>query len=235
MEAVRPFWSYYGAKYRSALKYPAPIHDTIIEPFAGAAGYSLRYHDRYVVLVETYPLIAELWRYLIRVTAAEIRAIPLVNSVDDLPSWVPIGGRTLVGFLMNDANVSPRKTLSQGIRRHQAKGYDTGWCAARRNRVATQVDKIRHWTIIEGDYTKVPTHFRATWFVDPPYAGAPGRHYVHNLLDYSRLGEWCQALAGQVMVCENAGATWLPFVPFANFPRAISGKCSEEVLWYRQS
>lgn len=34
-------WTYYGTKKRIAKNYPAPIYDTIIEPFAGAAQYSL--------------------------------------------------------------------------------------------------------------------------------------------------------------------------------------------------
>jgi hypothetical protein len=32
---LRPFWRYYGGKWRAAPRYPAPRYDTIIEPFAG--------------------------------------------------------------------------------------------------------------------------------------------------------------------------------------------------------
>ena len=33
---LRPFFSYYGGKWRSAVKhYPAPEFDQIVEPFAG--------------------------------------------------------------------------------------------------------------------------------------------------------------------------------------------------------
>jgi hypothetical protein len=35
--SLRPFWRYYGGKWRAAPRYPRPTHDTIIEPFAGAA------------------------------------------------------------------------------------------------------------------------------------------------------------------------------------------------------
>lgn len=41
-KALKPFWRYYGGKYRAAPRYPVPLHRTIVEPFAGAAGYSLR-------------------------------------------------------------------------------------------------------------------------------------------------------------------------------------------------
>ena len=40
---LRPFFCYYGGKWRAAPKYPPPEHDTIVEPFAGAAGYATRY------------------------------------------------------------------------------------------------------------------------------------------------------------------------------------------------
>jgi len=34
-------FSYYGSKSKLAQHYPTPKYDTIVEPFAGAAGYSL--------------------------------------------------------------------------------------------------------------------------------------------------------------------------------------------------
>jgi len=33
---LKPFWQYYGGKWRAAPHYPKPRHDTIVEPFAGA-------------------------------------------------------------------------------------------------------------------------------------------------------------------------------------------------------
>lgn len=43
---LRPFFTYFGAKWRAAPHYPPPTHPTVIEPFAGAAGYALRHHTR---------------------------------------------------------------------------------------------------------------------------------------------------------------------------------------------
>lgn len=34
MIGLRPFWSYYGGKWRIAERYPRPAFDRIIEPFA---------------------------------------------------------------------------------------------------------------------------------------------------------------------------------------------------------
>lgn len=148
---LRPFWRYYGGKWRAAKSgaYPQPLYDTIIEPFAGAAGYSLVYGaDRPVILVEKYPTIAAIWRWLIGADPQEIRAIPEVDSVDDLPEWVPQAARWLIGFTMNSAASTPRKTLSAGRRMLRAKHRQfEGWTAAMRERVAEQVPFIRTWRV----------------------------------------------------------------------------------------
>lgn len=233
MASLKPFWRYYGGKWRAAPHYPAPRHDTIIEPFAGAAGYSLRYPDRKIILVEKYPTIAEMWRWLIAVKPIEVRAIPAVDDVHDLPGWVPQGARSLVGFSMGIADHQPRRTLSAGRRALRAKQRQCeGWTVALRDRVAVQVEHIRHWTIIEGDYLQAPWQ-EATWFVDPPYCGKAGRHYVHHRVDYEQLGEVCRThLPGQKIVCENEGANWLPFRPFMTFTRGLNKPTgSREVLW----
>jgi hypothetical protein len=48
-----------------------------VEPFAGSAAYATLHHDRDVILVEIDPAVAELWRYLVRAKASEIRRLPL--------------------------------------------------------------------------------------------------------------------------------------------------------------
>lgn len=214
MAGLHPFIRYYGGKWRAAPRYPKPIHDTIVEPFAGGAGYSLRYFERRVVLVEKYPVLAEMWRYLITAPPSEIRSIPCVDSVHDLPAWVPAGGRTLVGFAMNAATTRPCVNLSSGRRKLRASGgISEGWSSLHRERVSSQAEKIRHWRIIEGEYTSAP-NAQATWFIDPPYQGKAGRHYVHNSLVYEECANWCLSRQGQVIVCEADGASWLPFSPF---------------------
>lgn len=231
MTGLKPFWRYYGGKWRAAPRYPAPTHDAIIEPFAGAAGYALRYPDRKVLLVDKYPVVAEIWRWLIRESSVSIRAIPLVESVDDLPGWVPQGGRFLVGFTMNSATTSPRRTLSAGQKKLRDLGrVFEGWSEAMRERVAQQVEHIRHWEIHEGNYWNVGGG-PATWFVDPPYSNKAGSYYVHSDVNYAHLAEWCRGLAGQVIVCENEGATWLPFRPFVTLKAGVNGRGSKEVIW----
>lgn len=230
---LKPFWRYYGGKFRAAPKYPEPDHKTIIEPFAGAAGYSMRYPDRNVILVEKYPIIAEMWRYLIAVSPDEVRLIPEVEHVDDLPSWVPFGARYLIGFCMNDATTSPCKQLSAGKKKLREMGRRfEGWCSARRERVASQVEQIKHWRIIEGDYTSAP-EVEATWFIDPPYTEA-GHYYVHSTIDYASLANWCRSRAGQVIVCEAGGANWLPFQVLGEC-KSMRKRYSTEVVWTNYS
>lgn len=233
MTSLCPFWRYFGGKWRAAPRYPKPRYDTIIEPFAGAAGYSLRYPDRQVILVERYHVVAEIWRWLISATPDDVMAIPIVESTDDLPGDVPDGARWLVGFNLNSATTSPCRTLSAGRRKLAALGrrYE-GWTAAKRDQVAGQVNAIKHWQVIEGDYWNTPAKV-ATYFVDPPYEKA-GVHYKHSNIDYENVALWCRWWPGQVIVCEAAGATWLPFVPFADiksFGAAGRKQTSTEVIW----
>ena len=234
MTGLRPFWRYYGAKWRIAPRYPAPRHRTIIEPFAGAAGYSLRYPDRDVILVEKYHVIAEIWRWLISATPDEVRAIPTVDAVADLPAWVPEAARLLVGFTMSSGVASPRERRHHGFKA-VPHAHIYGWTMGMRERVASQVAMIKHWRVVEGDYTSAPD-VEATWFIDSPYCGRPGSHYVHGSsgLDYSALARWCRARRGQTIVCEAAGADWLPFAPFGEV-RGMSGSPSREAIWWQDS
>ncbi len=206
--------------------YPQPKHGTLIEPFAGSAGYALRYPDHKVILVEKYDVIAEIWRFLTHASSAEILAIPIVEHVDDLPSGIPAGARNLVRFCFGAALAMPINKTSAGVRENRKwTDKNAGWSLGQRTRIARQVERIRHWQIIEGDYSLAPIRDDATYFIDPPYNNIAGRKYKaapkgsQDDLDlwYANLGQWCQSLPGQVIVCENAGATWLPCDPSRSY------------------
>jgi len=234
--SLRPFFTFYGGKWRAAPKYPAPRHDTIIEPFAGSAGYSLRYPERRVILVERDPVIAATWRYLLRVSPEEILALPdleVGQTVDDLSAMLEV--KWLVGWWCGKGTASPGKSLT-------AWGRDTRyrsqfWGQDVRERIASQVGRIRHWTLIEGDYANAPD-MPATWFIDPPYQKA-GKHYRYGskTLDFAALGAWCRTRRGQVTVCENVGADWLPFRHFLDIKASEAkhgGKVSREAIWMNE-
>lgn len=230
---LKPFWRYFGGKYRSALMYPQPKYDTIIEPFAGAAGYSLRYNQRKIVLVEKYPIIAGIWKYLIKVSEEEILLIPETENIENLPSWVPQEARWLVGFNLNDGASSPRKVLSVGRKKLAKMGRKfEGWNEAKKNRIASQLHGIRHWRVIEGDFTKSPD-FKATWFIDPPYQVA-GKGYVYTINDrYEELSRWCLSRKGQIIVCESSGANWLPFDEIGKV-KSFKTKKHNEAIFIRE-
>lgn len=233
---MRPFFSYYGGKWRVALDYPKPQHRTLIEPFAGAAGYATRYPHLNVVLLDKDPRICALWDYLIHVSEKEILELPLIGldqNIHDFP--IPPEAKDLIGFWLNKGATSPGKQPSKWMRSQlRPNSY---WGKTIRERIAKQVGQIRHWQIQCESYEKAPD-LRATWFIDPPYQQA-GIYYKESAknLDFQLLGQWCQERKGQVMVCEQEGANWLPFVPFRSIKstEGTHGKHrSLEVLWTQE-
>lgn len=229
MSGIRPFFPYYGSKWMAARAYAPPLHRQIVEPFAGGAGYSLRYPDRDVILVERDPVVAAVWRWLLTVTPEYLQALPDVphgatlkdpafNGLSDVERW-------FIGYHLGAGEVRPRHQWSSWWANH-----NRGWSPARRRQLAGQLHRIRHWRIVEGDYTEAITCFSedATWFIDPPYQGKAGAKYRGERLDYLALAGWVTGLPGQVIVCEAAGATWLPFQPIW-CTRGVNGTSREAV------
>ena len=228
--SLRPFFGFYGGKWRDSIKhYPPPRYATIVEPFAGSAGYSTRYPSRDVILYELDPIISAVWEYLINVTAGEIMSIPDVppdGSVDDLR--VCEEAKYLVGFWLNRGASRPRRSPSSWMRQGIRPG--SFWGGRVRERIATQVDSIRHWQVFNEDYQEAGNQI-ATWFIDPPYQ-VGGSHYTERDIDFENLAEFCRSRRGQVIVCENGDADWLPFKPFAS-TKGLR-KNSSEVVWTNQ-
>lgn len=218
---LRPFFSYYGAKFNLAALYPRPQFGHIIEPFAGSACYSLRYSDRRVTLYELDDKVFGVWEYLISAKQSEISVLPIkVECVDDHPE-LPQEARWLIGFWLGRARQQPARNAGSWVKlygvgsRRQHSGI---WGLRARARIAAQVPHIKHWRVIHGDYRSSDSAAgAATWFIDPPYRGRAGTRYKHGstALDYGALSTWCQCRVGQVIVCEQSGADWLPFLPLA--------------------
>jgi hypothetical protein len=82
--------------------------------------------------------------------------------------------RNLVGFRINKGVSTPRKTPVAWMKLRP----NSCWGPAVSERIASQLDGIRHWEIHHGDYRIAPD-VEATWFIDPPYTEA-GRHYRHG-------------------------------------------------------
>lgn len=236
-----PMISYFGAKWRAAPKYPPPKYGTIVEPFAGGAGYSLRYADRDVILVEKEPRLAAMWKWLTSTTKDEIMDLPLeitdLREMDLRPE-----AKTLIGFWLRGSDSRPSVTPSPWMRQKIEgclKGNESRfWGVNVRSSIARRISEIAHWTIFHGSYELAPD-VKAAWFIDPPYQLA-GKRYPAGprSIDYQSLSHWCKAREGQVIVCENVGADWLPFDPFLSIQTSCqqaSKKWSAEAIWYRET
>lgn len=236
MTGLRPFFGYFGSKWQLAPRYPAPAQPTIVEPFAGAAGYSTRWPDRRVVLCDLDPVVAGLWQYLIRASEAEVLAIPDLpegGTVADM--GLPQEQAWLVGFWVNRGQVAPRNRPSRWMRDYRGMPrYDGNfWGPQVRERVARQLAAIRHWEAHCCDYRDCPVAGRATRFVDPPYQETGGRYtYGTDCLDHAELGRWCRRQEGLTIACEAEGADWLPFRPVGTMKtQSRNGKRRAEVAW----
>lgn len=87
---LAPYFRYYGAKSSTAWRYPAPQYDTVREPFAGTATYSLLYPHKKVVLYDKYPVVAGIWDYIIKASEREVMDLPdVVHHEDSTTSEFP--------------------------------------------------------------------------------------------------------------------------------------------------
>lgn len=240
-DAVRtgPVIPYFGSKWRLALRYPAPVYDTIIEPFAGGAGYALRYHDRKVILVEKSAALCAIWRFLIEASAKDVLSLPDVPLTGSLRQRhfeeLTLGERTLIGFWLAKGRAAPNTVPSPWVAEYPTRL----WGPEIRKRLSEFPARVKHSRVINGDYTKAP-NIRATYFVDATYFST-GQGYQHGSrgIDFWRLAQWCMARQGQVIVCENSDANWLPF-KLLGFVNGVGGskgskKQSREAFYVRRS
>lgn len=230
LNTLKPFFCFYGGKWRAAPFYPKPNYDCIIEPFAGAAGYATRYHDRQVILYDTDPVIAGLWEYLSKVRPTDIMSLPIgISHIDEVNCCQE--AKWLIGFWLNKGMVSPCLTPSKWMR--AGAHLNSFWGEAIRYRIASQVNHIRHWKVFNKPYNSAEKK-EATWFIDPPYNNKAGMVYRKKFHDYEGLSVWCKSRLGQTIVCENEGARWLDFQPFKEIKstEGSRGKSkSKEVIW----
>lgn len=223
---MRPFFPYYGSKWNIARHYPAPANVPVIEPFAGAAGYSTFYGCDKVKMFDVDPIISGVWDYLIQVTAEEVMRLPdLPNAGDCVDDFdLPQEAKWLIGFWLNRGSAQPKKSRTAYSARSD-KGQ-LNWGGKAKERIASQLSGIRNWTIENRSFEEVPDE-HATWFIDPPYQ-EKGKYYRFSFNDFSSLSEWCKSRSGKVIVCEGVGADWLPFGNLGEF-KTTKGKALEVV------
>lgn len=214
-------WSYYGSKSKIIHYYPPPKYGKIIEPFAGTARYALKYFDREVIINDKYEVVYRIWKWLQLCSKADILGLPEPKKGETInrDDFDCIEQAWLMGFFVNAAPATPRLTVTA----------HSGSIPFQKKQVANQLFKIKHWLITNNDYSEID-NTDATWFIDPPYQNG-GHEYRHSNkhISFSDLAVWCKSREGQVIVCENTKADWLPFVPVVN----ISGQYQKttEALW----
>ena len=198
-------FSYYGSKSKIVDYYPPPKHKKIIEPFAGSARYSLKYWDNDVLLIDKYDVIVDVWNYLKNATEKDILGLPQLKKGEDLRNFnISDVEMKFLGFLVCGGVESPRYKVAS------FEGVDV---PKDLKRISKNLYKIRHWNIEKLSYLDLGNEC-ATWFIDPPYQFG-GQHYKESNknINFSELSEWCKERNGQVIVCENTKADWLPFKP----------------------
>jgi site-specific DNA-adenine methylase len=230
---MRPFFSYYGAKYTVAKYAGAPRRDLVIEPFCGSAAYATRYAPRLAALYDISPDICELWDWLIHCSDADVRAIPDAFEHFEEVQRLSRGASLLVRFWISKGRAEPSGRLSPWYFQYRNTQDCRVWGAAVKNRIITQKPMISSWTVDNLSYSNVPLR-DAHWHVDPPYNNSAGSRYPFSGVDFVHLATWCQNLPGTADVFENEGADWLPFSPLCEVVTSRgrrSGAVSREVMW----
>lgn len=214
-------FSYYGSKSKIVDYYPPPKHKRIIEPFAGSARYSLKYWQNDVLLVDKYHIIVRTWKWLQQCSENDIRKLPIMKLGETLDNYdLSEDEKIFMGFIVQQGTTGLRKTVSS---------YAVDGIATQLNNVATQLHKIKHWEIKQASFDELE-NLEATWFIDPPYQFGGHEYKCSNKeIDFNYLAEWCKSRNGQVIVCENTKADWLPFKPMVDMQGAMFK--TTEAIW----
>lgn len=203
-------WSYYGSKTTMVDLYPPPKHNLIIEPFAGAAKYSMKYFENDVILVDKYDVIVKIWKWLQQCSPGDILKLPRLKTGEKIRDYNLDCEEAylFMGFIIAAGGQSPRNTCSPNCERLRPDRIDT-----RLKQHAADLFKIKHWQIFHDGYQNIGNG-NATWFIDPPYEFG-GDVYIESnkAINFKHLAEWCKSRKGQVIVCENTKATWMDFKP----------------------
>lgn len=215
-------FSYYGSKSKVINYYPKPKHNTIIEPFAGSARYSLKYFENDVELYDKYDVVVGIWKYLQACSYNDIITLPKLKEGDKInrDDFDCIEQAWLMGFIINNGCATPMLTVSKWgavVMEKQIKD------------IADQLYKIKHWKIELSSYNNIENK-KATWFIDAPYQFG-GHKYKHNSrkIDFKKLASYAKNRKGQVILCENTNADWMDFKPMTR----MNGlrKTTTEAIW----
>jgi len=246
---MRPFFRHYGAKYRLSRLLPEPTHKTIIEPFAGSACYSVMHGaGKDVILCDIDPQTAAIWQWLITASVSDIMALPpTLEEIKDVRLIdAPEPARWLVQTWLTPQGTRSHTRAPPSCLKLAQRHPSSFWGREIQKRIAEQVPLIRHWQVECAEWKSV-CRYKATYVFDPPYHknvnsyanNTYGKGSIKNV-DFEELANVCKSLDGQVIVHEQEGATWLPFVTLRE--KAMTGyrkegkaKMRHEVVWISDS
>ena len=214
-------WSYYGSKSKIVDLYPRPKHEKIIEPFAGSARYSLKYWDRDITLIDKYDVVTKTWKWLQLCSPNDILSLPKMTIGESLDDYnLSDEEKIFMGFVVQQGTTGLRKTVSS---------FAVDNMFVQLKNVASQLYKIKHWEIVNGCHLDLNNE-TATWFIDPPYQnGGHEYKYSNKEIDFKNLADWCKSRMGQIIVCENTKADWLPFKAMARMRGSVF--TTTEAIW----
>jgi len=195
MKPVGPMFKWFGSKWGASRYYPKPMFDYIDEPFAGGAGYSLRYHQKKVRIYDNNPNLIVLWKWLIgEATEDLIRDIPISikEGTDIRTLGLSDGQAMLMKHWQRTNNVGNCWTVSPW-------GNKPGqWTANTRARVAEEVHAVKHWEFAPCTFDSADV----TYFIDPPYQY--NYRYLGGFFDYDNLRKQLSEIPSprQIIACE---------------------------------
>ena len=237
MKVTGPLFKWFGSKWLSSRLYPPPEYDTIFEPFAGSAGYSLRYHEKKIVIWEDNEQVNTLWRWLTETCSADILEIPvgLPVGTDIRTLGLSYGQALLLKHWQRTNNVGDCWTVSPW-------GDKPGqWTANTRARVADEFHAVKHWKV-----EQIRPDRPGTYFIDPPYLYNYRYRFTVDSFDHVELVRKINMIpkGSQIIVCEAACQKTgrVPeYLPFKEFGSRITSRRkktenhhSKEFLYHEQ-
>ena len=143
--------------------------------------------EKNVILVEKDEKVYDIWKWLIEdASEIDILKLPELKVGDRSSEFLHIvHAATKMAFHFKTIKVTPV--------------LERNWEISRRI-FSENLYKIKHWQIINDDYTSAPD-IEATWFIDTPYKGDAGLGYRHSskLLNYEELAKWIFERKGEVI------------------------------------
>ncbi len=196
---------YYGRKKMLAGRYPSPEHETIIEPFAGSAAYSLHanHWEKRVILSDVSEMVIGIWKYLLQASPEDIKSLPDPGlGVDVRKEYKTLSNPELDLIGLHTGVGKPT--------RRSVVGKFSRWSAGKKY-IFENIHKIKHWEVHQCSYDELKFSGEATWFVDPPYQHAGSVYKGHSMIDYNKLASWVDTRDGLVVVCGDYDRdTWVP-------------------------